>query len=173
MNAIRSSEGRYRTRRSPHRQLPAELEALGSRQLHRQRFGAIAALGSFQSGFGLGYNGNGFSNGLVGSGFSPGATDLRRWELRTTYNLSDKANLSGIVYHNDASGAITSNSKTFGYDLGLEYAFDRAHRLWLHYADTKTDFQQNATQATSQTFMVSFNASPLEGSRTASTSARY
>lgn len=161
VNAIRSSEGDGTGRDvalTASYQPNSKLSVVGN--YIDSASGAIAALGSFQSGFGLGYNGNGFSNGLVGSGFSPGATDLRRWELRTTYNLSDKANLSGIVYHNDASGAITSNSKTFGYDLGLEYAFDRAHRLWLHYADTKTDFQQNATQATSQTFMVSFNASP-------------
>jgi len=100
--------------------------------------GAVATLGAFQSGFGLGYGGNGFSGGLNGTGFAMGGTGVNSMSLNSRYQLSDRASLMANVQSSKSSGSLTSNSETKSFNFGVEADMGKGHSAFLSLSQSRT-----------------------------------
>lgn len=116
--------------------------------------GALAALGGFSNGFGLGYDGNGFSNGSS-SLFGTGVTNLRSWTTLATYTPTDRISINGSYQQRRATGSVSSNSETDGVSLGVS-------------VDSLKGYVWSASLDQSQT---KFVGSPIPASRSTSISA--
>jgi hypothetical protein len=129
-------------------------------QYSKSDSGALASLGGFQSGLGLGYGGNGFSGGLSGLGFASGASDLSLFQLMTRYQVAERASLLANVTSVKSEGALTSNSETKGADLGVEIDFGRGHNMYLSLAQSRTLVAGLGSAVESTSVDFDFNGSP-------------
>jgi hypothetical protein len=102
--------------------------------------GALATLGAFDTGSGLGYGGNGFSGGTAGNSFLSGASDAKRINLSGRYILSDRASLFAAVDDIRSAGAISSNSETRAYSLGFDWQMPGGHNLGLSLSQSDSKF---------------------------------
>lgn len=82
--------------------------------------GALLALGGFQNGFGLGYDGNGFSGGSGSTGVT-GATDLRLFQLNADYQPSSRSSLHASFSKVRYTGSVSSNTETTSSGIGASY----------------------------------------------------
>jgi hypothetical protein len=122
--------------------------------------GAVATLGGFDTGFGLGYGGNGFSGGATGPGFFSGGTDVELIQLNGSYAINDRSSIVASFVDSRASGNISSNSRSRAYSLGLDWDFGRGHALALSLAQSTTRFLGTQTDIDSTTLNLDFAGSP-------------
>jgi hypothetical protein len=80
--------------------------------------GSLTSLGSFQSGFGAGFDGSGFNSGLPG-GTPIGATDYRRWQASAQWTVGDGLSVDTRFNQIRYAGSVSSNSETTSYGLGV------------------------------------------------------
>lgn len=102
--------------------------------------GALATLGGFDPGFGLGYDGNGFSGGVSGPGFSATAANSRFFQLNARYMIGTRLNLLASAYQSRSQGAISSNSETKGFNLGADWDLGKGHFLGVSLNRSDTSF---------------------------------
>jgi hypothetical protein len=91
--------------------------------------GELAALAGFQSGLGLGYEGNGFTGAPPSTAFGGGATDFRLWQVESAYRVSPRITLDGRFFSSRSEGSVGSNTDTSGYGLGIYWDLGGSHTL--------------------------------------------
>jgi hypothetical protein len=82
--------------------------------------GELALLSGFQTGLGVGYNGNGFSGGVGTGQFATGVTDYRQLRFNSTYRFSDRLQASLSAQETRYAGSVSSNTTTKAIDFGLD-----------------------------------------------------
>ena len=119
--------------------------------------GALATLGGFQSGFGVGYNGNGFSGGISQGVFTTGVTDFRQLRAVAQYELTDWIGLTGSFYDTRYAGSVSSNTETKSMDIGVDVRFRSGTALIFNLAQSNTNFigSPQRSEATTASFGVS------------------
>ncbi len=122
--------------------------------------GALASLGGFQTGYGLGYGGNGFSGGLSGSGFAMGGTGLTLFQTNAKYQISERASVLANMIASKSSGSLTSNSETKAYDLGIEVDMGKGHNVYLSVAQSNTKLSGIGGEVASTTLDFDLNGHP-------------
>lgn len=108
--------------------------------------GAVSTLGSFDTGFGLGYGGNGFSGGVGGPGFTAAGADSRFFQLNSRYLIGDRISLLGSAYMSRSAGSITSNSETTGFNFGIDWDLGAGHFMGLSLNKSDTDYVGSASK---------------------------
>ncbi len=122
--------------------------------------GQLVALGAFNNGIGLGYNGNGYSGGYSGIPFTTGATDMRLFQVLARSQLNPRASLIAQYYKSRSSGSITSNSETTTYDFGFDWDLGSGHLASVSLNKSDTEFLSSPSSASATTFDVSLAGSP-------------
>lgn len=125
--------------------------------------GALATIGQFDTGAGLGYGGNGFSGGASGTSFLNGASDAKRLSLTGRYIFSERASMIASIEDLRAAGAISSNSETRAYALGFEWQIPGGHNMGFNVSQSSTRFVGG--QAPIDATTLNFNAAGPLGSR--------
>ncbi len=131
--------------------------------------GEIATLGSFQDGFGTGYNGNGFTGGATGnstvagqSGFNGSGTDVRRLQGAVSYNIAKRASLGANAFTSREYGALSTNSDSLGFGVTLDYDLRGNQRLGLSLNQSNTVFA-GATESANSTSLDLFEGGHPKG----------
>jgi hypothetical protein len=122
--------------------------------------GQLATLGGFNSGFGLGYDGNGFSGGATGNTFANGSNNVRLLQLRTRYKVNDKLSLDGRMYNARSNGSYSSNTDTTSLGLGLDWNLGGGTTLNFSLDQSKTKFLGSPLTSDALTFDMFLNARP-------------
>ncbi|HZH97492.1 MAG TPA: hypothetical protein VEX38_00855 [Fimbriimonadaceae bacterium] len=122
--------------------------------------GQLATLGGFNSGFGLGYDGNGFSGGATGNTFANGSNNLRLLQLRTRYKATEKLSLDARMYSARSSGSYSSNTDTTSYGLGLDWNLGGGTTLNFSIDQSKTKFLDSPFSSDALTFDAFINGKP-------------
>lgn len=123
--------------------------------------GQLAILGGFQTGYGLGYNGNGFSNGL-GTSFQAGVTNLELTNIRARYELSGKLALTAIAERSKTTGNYSSNSETDRFNLGVDYTFANDGMLSIGIDNANTKFLNSVLRTTATSLTAGLSARPAK-----------
>lgn len=129
-------------------------------QYSKSDSGALATLGGFQTGYGLGYGGNGFSGGLNGTGFSTGGTNLTLLQINSRYQMSERTSINASASSVKSSGSLTSNSETKNVNLGLETNIGRGHSLFFTVSQSQTRFTGLASEVETTSFDMDFTGRP-------------
>jgi len=108
--------------------------------------GALATLGGFDTGFGLGYGGNGFSGGVSGPGFAAAGANSRYFQINARYAFGERLNLIASAYQSRSTGSISSNSETEGLTLGSDWDLGKGHFLGVSINHSSTEFVGSASQ---------------------------
>ncbi|MBL8049027.1 MAG: hypothetical protein JNJ45_10145 [Chthonomonas sp.] len=117
--------------------------------------GALATLGSFTNGFGIGYDGNGFSNGSS-SLFGTGITNLRSWTNVASYSPTDRVSLNASLQQRRATGSVSSNSDTDSYSLGVSVDSLRGYLWSLSLDQSQTRFLGSAVPTSRSTSIAGY-----------------
>lgn len=124
--------------------------------------GALATLGGFLTGDGLGYGGNGFSGG-VSSGGGLGATTgtkIRLWRLESHYALSDRYSLSMDAAHTFARGSVSSNSETTSVSGRFDADLGRSHYFGFGFTNSASKFAGSSVTSKATTLDMNLSGSP-------------
>lgn len=122
--------------------------------------GALASLGTFDTGAGLGYGGNGFSGGVGNTNFYTGGTNVRLLLLNSRYVFNERASLVGTYTESKSEGAISSNSQTKAFTFGVELDLGKGHRVHADLAKTHTSFTNSISDIDSTTLNFDLSGSP-------------
>lgn len=123
--------------------------------------GQLAILGGFQTGYGLGYNGNGFSNGL-GTSFQAGVTNLELTNIRARYELSGRLALNAIAERSKTTGNYSSNSETDRFNVGVDFSFANDGLLTIGVDNANTKFLNSPLRTTATSLMAGLTAKPAK-----------
>jgi hypothetical protein len=124
--------------------------------------GPFATLG-FDNGSGFGYDENGFSGSEPSGGFNGvGATNARRLSLSGTYRATDRLAFRTTLYSVEALGNLTSNSRSQGAELGVQWDLGKFNLLDVVLNASRTRFLADAAavDTTSSLIDISYFASP-------------
>lgn len=120
--------------------------------------GALATLGSFQNGYGLGFDGNGFSGGPGGTGIT-GATNSRLSMLTASYTPSEKVRLDARLFNTKFAGSVSSNTESTSYGLSAGFDLGRIGQLNANIDRSRTTFVGSPQSSTTDTIGVYFDGS--------------
>lgn len=121
--------------------------------------GQLAILSGFQTGYGLGYNGNGFSNG-IGTSFQAGVTNLELTNIRARYEISGKLALNAVAERSKTTGNYSSNSETDRFNVGLDYSFGNDGLITVGIDNANTKFLNSPLRTTATSLMAGLSAKP-------------
>ncbi len=121
--------------------------------------GLLAALSTFQNGWGIGYNGNGFTGGSDSATLT-GATNLRLTQLRGDWKISPRVSFVGSASESRASGSVSSNSNTRSAGFGLLFDFGKSHQLLTNYDVSNTSYLGSTQQSGARTLGLAISGSP-------------
>jgi len=120
--------------------------------------GALASLGGFSNGWGLGYDGNGFSGGVNGS-LSYGASKVKLATAGVSYTAGSLT-LQANGYQSEQSGAVTNNARTSSVGLGGSYELPAGVRLLARVDRSASRFVGSNSRTESTTYSLLLDASP-------------
>lgn len=122
--------------------------------------GQIIALSGFNTGFGLGYNGNGFSSGAFGGGFLNGATDFSQLNVAANYTINPRASLTASLYTARYAGSISSNTQSRGLDVYLDFLLGAKTRGFFSVNRSETEFIGSPQKSNATTLGVGIVGQP-------------
>lgn len=120
--------------------------------------GRLNTLGSFQSGFGLGFDGSGFNSGVPGT--AVGATDYQRWGANAEFNPTDRVALNARVNRIRYAGSVSSNTETTSVGVGANFDFGPPLQVDLGLDQSRTKFIGSATSSSATVATLSLSGSP-------------
>lgn len=123
--------------------------------------GQLALLNGFQTGYGLGYNGNGFSGGLSGS-YVAGVTNLELLNLHSRYEVNERLSIVGIAEQSKTTGSYSSNSKSSRVDVGLDWNLGERALFGFNFSRTNTAFVESPIKSDSTTLNASLILKPAK-----------
>lgn len=124
--------------------------------------GALAALGGFLNGDGLGYDGNGFSGGVnsIGGIGASSATKIRVWNLQTRYAISDRYSMNFDAVSSLAKGGVSSNSETQAIQARFDADLGKGHFFGIGFTNSATKFSGSSIRSKATTFDLGINGTP-------------
>jgi hypothetical protein len=122
--------------------------------------GQLAALGSLDNGFGLGFDGNGFNGGAIGTPLSSVGSDLRLAQIAASYRLNHRVLLDGQAYQSRSSGGISSNSETVGGSFNLNVDLGLNHAFLFGVSSNRTTFLSGEDESSATNINAIFEAAP-------------
>ncbi len=124
--------------------------------------GALAALGGFVTGDGLGYGGNGFSGGTSGLGGlgAPSGSKIRLWRFESHYAISDRYNLNLEAIDSLSSGSVSSNSETKILSARFDADLGKSHFFGFGFTKSATKFLSSDIESDATTMDLSLGGSP-------------
>lgn len=121
--------------------------------------GALATLGRFQNGYGLGYDGNGFSGG-INSDFTLGSTSYRMFKVTTEYDPNEKISLNADFTNARTVGSVSSNSETTAIGLGATMDLGRGLQISTTLDQSSTRFVDSEASSRATNLNFALNGSP-------------
>lgn len=121
--------------------------------------GQIATLGAFANGYGLGYGGNGFSGG-VGTTSLISASKVRAYTVRSSWAPYSGLSLSGRTFLRETQGSFSSNTRTTGVGLDVNWAVNNELNVQTSIDSSKIEFINSPLASTSTVFSAYVDGSP-------------
>ncbi len=138
---------------SPSDKLTASLSLIDSDS------GALATLGSFNTGYGAGYGGNGFSGGADYAQAST-ATDTRQAAFRLELRPSPRLRWGGGASVTRTTGSSSSNTETQSVSTDLDFDMGGSNSLTASLSGSRTRFIDSPSTSEATTLNLFWDGSP-------------
>ncbi|MFQ3586785.1 MAG: hypothetical protein SNJ74_02070 [Fimbriimonadaceae bacterium] len=122
--------------------------------------GQLATLGGFDSGAGLGFDGNGFSGGISGTPFGLGASDLRETAVAARYRIGETWSLAASAVQRRQQGTISSNTETQTFEFRADGDIGNGHTLGFAVNRSESEFIGSNIESETTNLDVSLIANP-------------